>query len=199
MLSDSVWNSNLLAQFATIAFVGTSVPELTSALSKGFTDHIVGKSFSTTDNGTIGTIGGGNGLGVGLTVSASVISSGILASLQAKGFSGTQLIPMCQAIGNACSITLLTATFTSTHTLISGTGTVTASSIAVVANAMSQEIQNNTVILEGDKFADLCDGVAEGLVNAIKNTGVASVTITPVTPGDIPVSPGTGTGVGAIS
>lgn len=201
MLSASVWNTNLLTQFGLISFTGDSLPDLTDALSKGFTDHIVGKSFSTTDTGVIGTLSTGKGTGTSLVVSASVISANILSALQDKGFAGTQLTPMCQAIGNACSTTLLTALLTSTHTLITGTGTVVASSIGVTASGMSSQIQSSTTILTGDKFADFCDGVSEGFVKAIKEaTGIGTVTITPLLITDTPIPPPTtGTGTGLIS
>ena len=200
MLSDSVWNSNLLLQFSAIGFIGTSVLDLTDALAKGFVTHIVGKPFVTSDVGLLGT-GTGNGNGVGLTVASPLISSSIYASMLTKGFRGSQLLSTCQAIGLACNITLLLATLTSTHTLISGTGTVIPLTIGVSASGMSSDIQNSTTILVGDKFPDFCDAVAEGLVNAIITTAIGSVSITPNPPTATPGSPGTGTetGLGVIT
>ena len=198
MLSESVWNANLLAQFSAISFIGTSVPDLTDALSKGFTNHISGKSFSTTDIGTIGT-GVGSGTGIGLNVSSSVITSSIYSSLLSKGFDGSQLLPMCQAIGLANNLSLLNCMLTSNHSLINGSGTVIPSSIEVSSSAMSFEIQNNTTILTGDKFPDFCDGVAEGFVNSIQTVSTGNVIISPVPITAIPISPGSGTGTGIIT
>jgi len=186
---------------AIIGFVGSKLPDLTNAIATGCTDNIVGSAFTTNDTGTLG-VGGGIGLGIGLSVSSSLISSNIYASLLSKGFSGTQLLPMCQAIGIACSITLLTATFTSTHALIiSGSGTVLSLSIAVSESVMGNLIQTGAVDFSGDRWIDLAESVAEGLVSAITLTGIATVSISP-NPGatPLPTPPtGTETGVGVIS
>jgi hypothetical protein len=198
MLSSSFWNANLISQFTIVSFVGTSVVDLTDALSKGFTNHISGKSFTTVDTGFVGS-SGGIGNGVGLIVNDSIITSSIYASMLSKGFSGIQLLPLCQAIGIACNITLLTATLTSTHTLLSGVGNVLPISISVSSSGMSLQIQGSTTVLVGEKFPDFCDAVSEGLVSAIQSISIGVVTITPSSPTAIPISPSSGSGLGIIT
>lgn len=201
MISSTVWNANLLSQMAIIGFVGSKLPDFTNAIATGCTSNIVGSAFVTADTGTLG-VGGGVGSGVGLVVSSTLISSNIYSSLLSKGFEGTQLLPMCQAIGIACSTTLLSATFTSTHSqIISGVGTVIPLTIAISESVMGDLIENGAIDFTGDKWIDLAESVAEGLVNAIILTGVASVTITP-NPGSTPLPTppiGTETGIGVIT
>ena len=198
MISQSSLNASLLAEFSSVGFTGSEVPTLCTALSTGIANHLIGKTFTTNDIGTIG-VGSGVGSGIGITVNATTISNMIFDSLEGKGFEGSKLRDMSDAIGNACSSELALATLTSNHSIvILGSGTVVCSSIPLSSSTMASLIIANAPSFQGDKFVDLANGVSEGLTDSILNNGTANVTITLV-PGSIPISPGSGTGTGIIT
>lgn len=196
MLSASSWSSNLLTEFSTIGYTGSSLQELCDGIGNGRVDHLTGKSFTTTDTGTLG--GAGNGSGIGLTVSNTTISSNIYQEMLSLGYTGTNLLDLCDAIANADSSQLSSVTLTSTHSpILSGTGVIVSSSIPLVDSSHSIAIQTNTLTFSGVNFPDFCDAIASGFNKSVKDTAVGQVTITIAS--GIPTSPGSGVGSGSIT
>lgn len=188
------WTSLVAAQMAAQGMVGPSVPDLALAVGNGSAGHVVGKSFTTTDSGIVA--GTGAGTGVGVVVAGPAIASAIYGYASGYGWNGPNLMNLCTAIGNACSIEMLSALLTSTHTpIFVGTGIVVPASIGVAGPAWGAAIQA-AFAFTGPQWPNLCQAIGKGCADIIHATAIATVTITGA---GFPGVPGAGVGSGVIS
>lgn len=126
-----------------------------------------------------------------MALSGSALSGLIQANLSSKGFTGTQLVPFCNALGNGIvdgTTGLLMFTTADTGT-IPGTGSGTGTGVLGLSNANISSIayttgqgfwssfQNNG---PGIKWQDLCDAVADAVVTHFSSAATLTSTHSPV-------------------
>lgn len=190
----STWTGLVSAQMATQGMVGPNVPDFATAVGSGSASHVVGASFGTSDIGVVA--GTGVGIGVGIVVAGPAIASAIYGYASGYGWSGPNLMNLCTAVGNACSIALLSALLSSTHSpIFSGTGTVISVSIGVIGGTWGGAIQS-AFPFTGPQWANMCQAIGKGCADVIHASAVAIVSITGV---GAPGTPGVGSGIGAIT
>lgn len=196
-LSSSTLGSMIDANLTSAGANGYNKIPFSTAVAQGIVMSIVGKSFATTDVGTVPGSGTGNGTGiVGLSSSNMVNTAlGVMTS------TGVNAQPLMQAIMTAVVSHLSSsATLSSSHTPVYlGTGTVNIGSIAVVTSEMASNIQSRLANAGavGVNMPNLSLAIATGIVTEILAAGTGTVTITG-SPSGTP-SPGAGSGTGVIS
>jgi hypothetical protein len=195
-LSGSALGALIDANLSSAGAIGANKTVFSNALGNGIVNHILGKGFVTADTGT--TPGSGNGIGVGIVglTSANMVTTaiGVMSS------TGTNAIPMMQAIMDAVVTHLATATLTSTHSpVVIGTGAITVGTITVTTPGMDGTISAalTGAGATGSNAPNLSLAIATGIVTEILAAGTGSVVITGPPPGT-PV-PGSGAGIGTIS
>ena len=197
MLSDSVLGALIDSNLAGFGAIGSNRTIFSNAVAAGIVMSIAGKSFTTTDTGSVSGTGAGSGTGiVGLT-SSNMVSTA-LGVMISQGVNASNLMT---AIMNAVVSHLSSsATLTSTHTpVFSGSGTVDIGSIPVVITEMKSNIESQltSVGANGVNKSNLSLAIATGIVTEILAAGTGTVTISG-SPSGTP-SPGSGSGSGVIS
>ena len=200
-LSASTLSSLIQSNLQAYGANGKNLQKFCSAVAAGVVESIVGKSFTTSDVGLVP--GNGIGTGTGITgLSSSDMKSVALSLMPTKGSNADHLM---QAIMDGVVTHLSSAaSLSSTDTpVFSGTGTIEAGSIAVVAEQMSSNInsQLEAVGAEGKNVGVLSQAIGTGICTNILSSGSGTLTITgtftgPTPPGPIP---GAGSGEGVIS
>lgn len=195
-LSASTLGSLIDSNLAGFGAIGSNKSIFSNAVAAGIVMTLVGKTFSTSDIGTIP--GAGTGIGTGLTgLIAPTMASIAVAALPSTG---TNASPLMQAIMNAVVSHLgSNTTLTSSHTpVFAGTGTVVIGSIPVTISQMASNIdsQLSSAGAAGSNKTILSTAIATGVVSGIM-LATGTVTITG-SPGGTP-SGGAGSGTGVIS
>ncbi len=189
----SLIDSNLAGFGAT----GANRTIFSNKVAAGIVMSVVGKTFATSDTGTIPGTGVGSGTGIS-GLSSSSMSSLAVATLISTGVNAHKLM---DAIMNATVSHLgSAATLTSSHTPVYlGTGTIVVGSIPVLIPEMAGNIQTQLsgAGATGANLANLCLAIATGVCTGIISSGTGTVTIVG-SPTGTP-SPGSGSGTGVIS
>lgn len=200
-LSPSALSSLMYANFQGFGAKGSNLQKFCDAISAGVVMSIVGKSFVTSDVGLV--LGVGVGTGTGITgLSSSDMKSIALGLMPTTGKNAAN---MMQAIMDATVSHLgsAAALATTDAPVFLGSGTVTVGTIAVVASAMSSNIDSQLQAMgaNGKNRTILATAIGTGICTNILSSGTGTVTITgtftgPIPPGPIP---GAGAGAGIIS
>jgi hypothetical protein len=179
-------------------FIGTSLPTLGLAVGVGSCDEVVGKTFATSDVGTVPGVGVGVGVGITGVVAAGVKTACIAEGATRGLISTPQSIDTYAAYGQALVAELALASLSSTHTpVFAGTGTVVPGSIPVAAGAWGSAIQSAGPTLAGSKWPDFAATLGAGAVDAFPTaTGTVVIAGSPTSP---TTSPGAGSGSGVIA
>ena len=196
-LSASTLGSLIDANLSGFGATGYNRTIFSNAVAAGIVMSIVGKSFATTDVGTVPGTGVGSGTGIVGLSSPNMVS----VAIAAMPSTGVNANPLMQAIMNAVvSHLAASATLTSTHTpVFAGTGTIVVGSIPVIIAEMSGNIdsQLSGAGAVGVNRTVLSNAIATGIVTEILAAGTGTVTISG-SPGGVP-SPGGGSGTGVIT
>ncbi len=197
MLSAPTWSSALFSDLSGKGFAGSRLMDFTDAVANGSVLHIVGKSFDTTDVGTVPGDGIGTGTGITGIISATVASAIFTTASGSFGSFGTRLQDVADSVADILVAQMLTALLTSAHNpVFDGTGTVDIGSIAVVGSAWGSAIQTAAPTFLGSEWPNFSNAIGVGCAAGFA-TATGLVTITG-SPSGAPV-PGNGTGTGTLS
>ena len=183
-------NSNLSAAGA----VGSKLTVFCDAVAAGIVQSIVGKSFTTSDYGTVP--GAATGVGTGITgLSSSAMKSAALGYMSSTG---SKASPLMQSIMDATVQHLSTAaSLNSIHGFVwDGSGTIVIGSIGVSISNMGNNIDAALAGqgAMGSKRLELSMAIATGVVSNILSSGSGTVTISGFgTDGGPAAGSGTGT------
>jgi hypothetical protein len=175
---------------------GYNLQKFCNAVATGIVMSIAGKSFTTSDVGTVPGTGTGSGTGIAGLSSATMQNMALYLMISQGPNAGL----LMKAIMDSVVTHLESATLTSSDTPVYlGTGTVVVGSIGVNASEMSNNITNQFVAqgAMGPNYPNLSDAIGTAIVNNILNAGTGTLSITGSPSG--PTSPGTGSGSGTIS
>jgi hypothetical protein len=196
-LSGAALGALIDSNLAAAGAIGSNRTVFSNAVGNGIVNHIVGKSFTTTDVGTIP--GTGAGIGTGITGLADANMTSLALSTMSS--TGSNAFNLMDAIMRAVVTHLSSsATLTSTHSpVFAGSGIVDVGSIPVVIAGMQGTIlaELNSAGAIGVNRSNLSLAIATGVVTEILSAGTGTVTITG-SPSGIPVGGG-GVGAGVIS
>jgi len=191
----------MFSEMGSKGMVGARLIDLANACGTGLQMSVVGKTFATTDVGTIPGVG--TGIGVGLTIPAAIVANTAFAAAVANGLLGAKTLDICTAFGNALAAEAAKISLASSHNpVFLGTGTLIPGSIPI----LDIEIANNITML-GLSYGfvgaswpmlpqALAKGAAAGFAAAIGSVTISGAFTGPVPPGPIP---GVGVGSGIIS
>ncbi len=203
-LSGAAWSSALFASLQGKGFTGSRLMDFTDAVGIGSVNHVVGKTFTTTDTGLVPGIGTGTGVGVTGLSSAAISSAVFSLAVGFFGQAGARLQDICDSIGDICVAQMALATLTSNHTpVFSGSGVVDVGSISVVpsgwAGSVNSEGAGNGFI--GSQWPNFATAIGQGQASQVIATGTGNVTISGTFTGSTPPGPvpGSGSGAGVIS
>lgn len=199
MITGTAWDNDLYARFVSIGFKGSYLHKFTGVIGNGSAAEVVGKTFTTTDVGTVP--GAGTGAGVGIVgISAATISNTIYSlAVSYFGQAGARLKDTCDQIADSCVAQMALATLSSTHTPVYlGTGTIVVGSITVDPGGWSSLITSQGVSngFKGSQWPNLAEAVGTGQAMGVLSSGTGIVTITGS--GGPPVG-GSGNGFGVMS
>lgn len=175
---------------------GYNLQKFCDAIATGIVMSIAGKSFTTSDIGTIPGTGVGHGTGIA-GLSSSTMQNTALSLMISRGYNAGNLMI---SIMDSVVTHLGSATLTSSDSpVFVGTGTIAVGSIAVSASEMSNNItsQFEAQGAIGSNYGNLSTAIGTGVANNIIASGTGTLSITG-SPSGI-TSPGSGTGSGAIS
>jgi hypothetical protein len=196
-LSASTLGNLIAANLTSAGANGSNKTIFSNSIAAGIVMSISGKSFTTTDAGSMA--GSGIGIGSGITgLSSSTMST---LAISAMSSTGSKAVPMMNAIMSATVAHLSSsAALNSTHTpIFAGVGSIDVGSISVTISEMSTNIETQlrNAGANGSNLHNFCHAVATGICTNILSAGTGSVTITG-SPIGTP-SPGAGVGVGVIT
>lgn len=198
-LDGSRWSGTLFAALQAKGFMGSRLQDFTDAVGKGSVTHVVGKSFTTLDVGTVPGNGVGTGVGI-IGFAPSQISSLIFSFCQGAGFTGSRLRDVCDAVGQAASVEMALASLSSIDApVFLGVGNIVPGSIGVDGGGWGSSIQSvgSGENFIGSKWPDFAQALGKGQALPVQSTGTGILAITG-SPSGVPV-PGTGNGSGTIS
>jgi hypothetical protein len=190
--------SLMQTELASLGAKGSNLPNFCLGVSTGIIMSIIGKTFTTSDVGTIIGVGAGIGTGIQGLLPASM-KSVALSEMPTMGSNADPLmtgVMTATATYLAANATLITVDIP----VFAGTGTVNIGSILVIPTEMGNNIdsQLQAVGAQGSNRTILSMAIASGVCSGILTTGTGIVVITgsPTIPTPIP---GTGNGTGTIS
>jgi hypothetical protein len=198
-LIGSRWSNTLFGLLSGTGFQGQRLIEFTDAVGFGSVSHIVGKSFTTTDIGSITGLGIGTGTGI-VGLISSFISDNIFNLCQsAFGQSGSRLRDITDALAQALITELNLATLTSQHTpVFLGSGTIDIGSIGVIGGpwGTSIESEGSGHGFQGIHWGNFASAIGEGQAQGVLNSGTGNLTIVGSFAGATPPGPLPGAGIG---
>lgn len=200
----AAWSADLFGKLSAIGFIGSRLMDFTDAVGNGSQTHIVGKSFTTTDTGSVPGVGTGTGVGI-VGIDPMLVSTTIFATaLGLFGQFGARLQDCCDALGQNIVDQMALADLASNHTpVFAGAGVVDVGSIPVVDAGWGGDIET-----EGDgsgfigsQWPNFALAIGTGFAAGVIAGGTGNVTISGSFGGSVPPGPvpGAGTGSGTIS
>lgn len=195
-LSAGALGSLIDGNLAGFGATGANRTIFSNKVAAGIVMSIVGKTFATSDTGTIPGTGVGTGTGISGLSSSSMASLAVATLIS----TGTNAQNLMDAIMNATVSHLGSASLLSSHTPVYlGSGNIVVGSIPVIIPEMASNIQSQLsgAGANGANLANLCLAIATGVCTGIISSGTGTVTIVGSPTG--PPSPGSGSGTGVIS
>ena len=187
------WSAALFADLAGKGFVGSRLMDFTDAVANGSVIHVVGKSFTTTDVGTVPGAGTGSGTGITSILEAIVASTIFSTSSGSFGSFGSRLQDVADSVATILVAQMLTATLTSVHApVFAGVGTVDAGSIPVVGPVWGLAIKDAAPTFLGTEWPNFSNAIGVGCA-----AGFAAATGSVTIVGSPSGSPSGGGGVGS--
>jgi len=200
MILGTAWSSALFGDISGKGLGGANLIDFTDAVGLGSQTHAVGKSFTTTDAGTVPGTGAGIGVGITGLVGATISSLVFGLAVVFFGQAGANLIDITDSIGDICAAQMALADLLSTHgPVFVGTGIVDVGSVGVIPAGWGTDIDSQGAILGlvGASWPDLANAIGQGQGTHVIAAGSGSVVITG-SPSGAPV-PGVGVGAGTMS
>lgn len=202
-ISGVILGSIIQAQFASNGFVGTAIPQLSSALGNGIVNPILATGTYTGVSTGLG-IGAGTSTGVlsGGIVIAPVVSNLIYLQMTASGMLGSKVLQMSNAIGSAVASHMLTAIVQGASTIVAagvGTGTIIGVLGPIVGASISSQMSLFGML--GQSAPQLAFAIGNAIALAfsttIVNTTIVGVPVGPIPPAFVPI-PVVGTDTGKL-
>lgn len=181
-------------QFAAMGFVGTKQVQLANAVGNGIVNYILAANIYQGTSTGVGT-GGGKGTGFVVGVVGPVVAAAINGQMASAGFTGTKMLQMALAIGNAFSIHILTGQVQSVSAPVA-VGVGNGSLKGIVGPAMGASIAGMMAAqgFTGTKQVQLAMAIGKGVASVLSKARV----ITAIVGAGYPPSPTTGTDIGKL-
>jgi hypothetical protein len=178
---------------AAAGILGVTQPVLATALSLGFSSYLLSSVIVNTADA--GALGSGTGIGQGLILSPSILRGSLTSMFSANGIAGVFQQTLIQALSNAYSQSLLTATI---NTVDVGVGIGTGVVVSVIPNTAS----HMSILFGAFRSAGINGVYSQPLITALA-TGIDAVLpssrgFTVIAGAGIPTT-GVGVGIGKLN
>lgn len=177
---------------AACGIIGLSTAQLALGIGTGFSLYMT--SVVTVNTADVGTLGGGAGIGLGLTLAPPVLMQSLRSTFEANGISGPSKDQMITAISSAVSQALLLVQVVTAHGGVGvGTGTIVSVNPVPAASIPMMIANFLSVGLIGLASASLATAIASGIDQSLASAKGQVVIVGPPSP-----FPGGGGGFGKI-
>lgn len=177
---------------AACGIIGLSTAQLALGIGTSFSLYMT--SVVTVNTADVGTLGGGAGLGLGLTLAPPVLMKSLHSTFEANGISGPSKEQLITAISSAVSQALLLAQIATAHGGVGvGVGTITSVNPVPTASISMMIANFLSVGLIGLASASLATAIASGIDQALTSAKGQVIIAGPPSP-----FPGGGMGMGKI-